>query len=245
MGTVEGGSNVVVDGLIYYLDSSNNKSYISGDTSWNDLSRLQVQSGSLINGITFSQTNYGSLVLDGINDYIGLPQITTNQTIGNYSFSVWFSFTNTITPSNVINFMIMEAQNTLLGGVDNYISLLGNTTVPGTNGRMLFQTFNPLSVLYSTTNTWVGGQWYNIVGTYDISTSKQSIYVNGILENFTTVPNCYFNTNTYFGLGAYTAPPTTWFFNGRISNFMVYNKTLSSEEIVKNYNTLKSRFDLK
>jgi hypothetical protein len=245
MGTVEGGSNVVVDGLIYYLDSSNVKSYISGDTSWNDLSRLQVQSGSLINGITFSQTNYGSLVLDGINDYIGLPQITTNQTIGNYSFSIWFSFTNTRNSSSTSNSMIMEAQNTLLGGVDNYLYALSNATASGTNGRMGFQTFNPLSILYTTTNTWVGGQWYNIVCTYDITTSRQSIYVNGVLENFITIANCYFNTNTYFSIGAYTAPPTTWFFNGRISNFMVYNKTLSSEEIVKNYNTLKSRFDLK
>jgi len=244
MGTVEGGSNVVVDGLIYYLDSSNDKSYISGDTSWNDLSKLQKQSGSLINGVTFSQTNYGSLVLDGINDYIELPQITTNQTIGNYSFSLWFSFTNTRNSSSTSNSMIMEAQNTILGGVDNYLYALSNATASGTNGRLGFQTFNPLSILYTTTNTWVGGQWYNIVCTYDITTSKQSIYVNGVLENFRTIANCYFNTNTYFSLGAYTTPPVTWFFNGRISNFMVYNKTLSSEDIIKNYNTLKYRFNL-
>jgi hypothetical protein len=197
--------------------------------------------GTLVNGPTFSSENGGSIVFDGIDDYIGLSQITANQTIGNYTISLWISFTNTITPSNVINFMLMEAQNTLLGGVDNYISLLGNTTVPGTNGRILFQTFNPLSVLYSTTNTWIGGQWYNIVGTYDISTSRQSIYVNGILEGSTTIANCYFNTNTYFNLGTYTVPPKQWFFNGKMANFMVYKKTLSSDEILQNYNTIKPK----
>ena len=99
-------------------------------------------------------------------------------------------------------------------------------------------------VLYTTTNTWVGGQWYNIMCTYDISTSKQSVYVNGVLENFTTVANCYFNTNTYFGIGAYTAPPRTWFFDGKISSFTVYNKTLTPQEILQNYNATKTRFSL-
>jgi hypothetical protein len=229
-----------LDSLIYYLDASNPRSYISGSTTWYDISRTGVN-GTLVNGPTFSSENGGSIVFDGIDDYIGLSQITANQTIGNYTISLWISFTNTITPSNVINFMLMEAQNTLLGGVDNYISLLGNTTVPGTNGRILFQTFNPLSVLYSTTNTWIGGQWYNIVGTYDISTSRQSIYVNGILEGSTTIANCYFNTNTYFNLGTYTVPPKQWFFNGKMANFMVYKKTLSSDEILQNYNTIKPK----
>lgn len=229
-----------LDSLIYYLDASNPRSYISGSTTWYDISRTGVN-GALVNGPTFSSENGGSIVFDGIDDYIGLSQITANQTIGNYTISLWISFTNTITPSNVINFMLMEAQNTLLGGVDNYISLIGNTTVPGTNGRILFQTFNPLSVLYSTTNTWIGGQWYNIVGTYDISTSRQSIYVNGILEGSTTIANCYFNTNTYFNLGTYTVPPKQWFFNGKMANFMVYKKTLSSDEILQNYNTIKPK----
>jgi hypothetical protein len=231
-----------LDSLIYYLDASNPKSYISGSTTWYDISRTGIN-GTLINGPTYNSSNGGSIVFDGVNDYVGLTQITTNQTIGNYTISLWVSFTNTITPSNVTNFMLMEAQNTLLGGVDNYISLLGNTTVPGTNGRMLFQTFNPLSVLYSTTNTWIGGQWYNIVGTYDISTSRQSIYVNGILEGSTTIANCYFNTNTYFNLGTYTNPPKQWFFNGKIANFMVYKKTLSDNEILQNYNTIKNKIN--
>lgn len=225
-----------LDSLIYYLDASNTKSYISGSTTWYDISRTGIN-GTLINGPTFNSSNGGSIVFDGSNDYVGLSQITTNQTIGNYTISLWVSFTNTITPSNVTNFMLMEAQNTLLGGVDNYIYLLSSTA-----GRIGYQMFNPLSTVYTTTNTWVGGSWYNVVISYDISTSKQSIYVNGVLENFTTIANCYFNTNTYFNLGTYTGPPKQWFFNGKISNFMIYKKTLSSDEILKNYNTIKGKF---
>jgi hypothetical protein len=231
---------IVTDGLVLYLDAANTKSYSSGLT-WSNLSKISI-SGSLINGPTFSSLNGGSIVFDGGDDYILLPQSTINQTVGNYSFSVWFSFTSTQTSVSTSNYMLMEAQNTLLGGVDNYLYKLSNASVPGTNGRIGFQTFNPLSILYTTTNSWIGGQWYNVTGTYDISTSKQSIYVNGILENFITVANCYFNTNTYFGLGAYTAPPRTWFFNGQMGTFLVYSKTLSDSEVLQNYNVMKTRF---
>lgn len=226
-----------LDSLIYYLDASNPKSYISGSTTWYDISRTGIN-GTLINGPTFNSSNGGSIVFGGVNDYVGLTQITTNQTIGNYTISLWISFTNTITPSNVTNFMLMEAQNLLLNGVDNYIYLLSSTA-----GRIGYQTFNPLSTVYTTTNTWVGGRWYNVVISYDISTSKQSIYVNGILEGSTTIASCYFNTNSYFNLGTYSAPTKQWFFNGKIANFMVYKKTLSDNEILQNYNAIKNKIN--
>jgi len=235
---------IVTDGLLLYLDAANTKSYISGSTVWLNMVNNNV-TGNLLNGPSYNSLNNGSIVFDGVDDYVFLPQITNNQTIGNYSFSIWVSFTNTINSTNTSNFMLMEAQNYVFNGVDTYLYLLSNSTIPGTNGRMGFQTFNPLSTVYTTTNNWVGGRWYNIVGTYDISTSRQSIYVNGVFENFVTIANCYFNTNTWFGLGAYTAnPPRIWFLNGRISNFMVHTKTLTPTEILNNYNTTKTRFGL-
>jgi len=238
MSTVDGSPNIIRDNLIYYLDGSNRYSYTSGSTVWDDLSKSQRTAGSLINGVSYSTTNKGVLVFDGINDYVALPQITTNQTEGKYSIELWISFANTITPSNAINYMIIEAQNLLLGGVDNYIYLLSSTA-----GRIGFQTFNPFVVTYTTTNNWVAGRWYNITGTYDISTSKLSLYVNGVLESFTTIANCYFNTNTYFSLGSYSAPAKSWFFNGSIASLKIYNKTLTDSEILENYNVNRYRFN--
>jgi hypothetical protein len=237
--------NIITDNLVLYLDAANPNSYVSGSTSWRDISRNGV-TGSLIGGSSYNALNGGAITFNGTNSYVLLPQSTPNQTYGNYSFSLWLNFTTTRTPASTSNFMIMEAQNLLLGGVDNYLYTLSNTTVPGLNGRMGFQTFNPLSTAYTTTNTWIGGQWYNIVCTYDISISRQSIYVNGILEGSATIANCYFNTNTFFGLGAYsdTVNPRQWYFNGKISNFIVYARTLSATEILQNYNATKTRFSL-
>ena len=39
MSTLSGGPNVVMDGLVLWLDAANTKSYVSGSTTWNDISR--------------------------------------------------------------------------------------------------------------------------------------------------------------------------------------------------------------
>lgn len=240
MQTLKQGPGIITDSLIYYLDASNPNSYVSGSTSWNNISNQTKGSGTLLSGVTFSQSNKGCLALDGVDDYIILPQITTNQTFGNYSLSVWFSPATTITSVISPNYMLMEAQNYVLNGVDNYIYILSSTS-----GRIGFQTFNPLAVTYSTTNYWEANKWYNVTGTYDITTSRLSLYVNGIRESFTTIANCYFNTNTFYGLGAYTAnPPRTWFFSGRFASHAVYTKTLSDDEVLQNYITFKQKFGL-
>ncbi len=42
---------VVTDGLVLYLDAANQYSYVSGSTSWNDISRGR-NNGTLVNGPT-------------------------------------------------------------------------------------------------------------------------------------------------------------------------------------------------
>ena len=67
---------IVIDGLVLYLDSSNTRSYISGGTSWNDLSK------SCNNGTVYGCSYDGSgVVFDGIkvggiySDYVILNSI--------------------------------------------------------------------------------------------------------------------------------------------------------------------------
>jgi len=60
---------IVTDGLVLYLDAANTKSFISGSTTWNDISKNK-NDGTLINGPTFNPNNMGSIVFDGLNDYV-------------------------------------------------------------------------------------------------------------------------------------------------------------------------------
>ena len=60
---------VVTEGLVLYLDAANTKSYVSGSTTWSDLSRSR-NNGTLVNGPTFNSSNGGFIRCDGTNDYI-------------------------------------------------------------------------------------------------------------------------------------------------------------------------------
>jgi hypothetical protein len=62
---------IVTDGLVLCLDAANRKSYSGSGNTWTDLSGLGTN-GTLTNGPTFSSGNGGSLVFDGINDYVSV-----------------------------------------------------------------------------------------------------------------------------------------------------------------------------
>ena len=83
--SVEGGPDIVTNGLVLYLDAANNRSIVSGSTTWFDLSR-NGNTGSLINGPTYSSANGGSIVFDGANDYVACGNLTT---LNNMSIGMW------------------------------------------------------------------------------------------------------------------------------------------------------------
>ena len=79
---------IVRDGLAFYLDAANTKSYPGSGTTWTDISG-KGNDGTLTNGPTFSSDNLGSIVFDGSNDHIGSIGTATDLGIreGSKSFS--------------------------------------------------------------------------------------------------------------------------------------------------------------
>ena len=69
----DGGENIVRDGLVLYLDAKYSYPGASGtnpDTyTWYDLSGNE-NNGELKNGVGYNAANGGSLVFDGVDDYI-------------------------------------------------------------------------------------------------------------------------------------------------------------------------------
>jgi hypothetical protein len=211
------GPNVVTDGLVLALDAANPRSYVSGSSTWNDLSENN-NSGSLINGPTFSSANGGSLVFNGSN-YITSSNNTNISGSQPRTLTAWCNFNNIASSvvcsigggSNNQLFEIQAFQSRLIGHwYGNYI-----------NG----------------TTTLVTGIWYYTTFTYDGTTAF--LYLNGTSQGSFTVTLS--TTNTVFKVGLQT---TNVNMNGYISSAQVYNRALSSKEVLQNYNALKSRFNL-
>jgi len=67
---------IVTNGLVLALDAGNTKSYVSGSTTWFDKSG-RGNNGTLVNGPTFNTGSLGSIVFDGVNDYVDSGNIST------------------------------------------------------------------------------------------------------------------------------------------------------------------------
>ena len=234
MSTLGGGVNIVKDGLVLYLDGSNTKSYVSGSTTWNDLTP-NLNNGTLINGPTFNSGNGGSIVFDGTNELVqgsGISNITA------FTISIWFKMTGPGSTGGVTN----TYYNSLFGinSGNRRILVATSTNVSITEGRILAQ-MGGSNYFSDATSLTVTNSWNNVV--YTFSSNVATIYINGIIQTTQSNSSVTFpDANIY--LGAYNNPITAYAMKGNISQSSIYNRSLSSSEVLQNYNATKSRFGL-
>jgi hypothetical protein len=226
---------MVLDGLLMYLDAGNTKSYISGSTTWNTLSKGSIN-GTLTNGPTFSSANGGSIVFDAIDDAVGIG-------VGNN----WFP----ISTSAVTFDVWVKSPGLVSGSIYNGIISLtyGLTLSLIPSGYVFFRVYDSsLLVINNLSSTGVNcydGKWHHIVGTNNGVTS--TIYIDGVFNISTSHPfyggtNPSWYSNTSICRIGEEVNNSDRFFNGNISIVKVYNKALSAQEVLQNYNATKSRY---
>jgi hypothetical protein len=188
--------------------------------------------GTLVNRTTYSGSNGGSLVFDGVDDYVAPTGLNDTFWQGNWTASFW------------VNFDTLNTVNT--GASDK--TLLQHGTPVTRQGLHLTQRNNCIRFgLYGddlqATTILSTGRWYNVVFTLNNTTFVKQNYLNGVIDNFHTGSGAYIGTgnNARIGGVALTFGLT---FDGFMSNCSFYNRVLTSTEIQQNYNATKSRFGL-
>ena len=219
---------IVTDGLVLCLDAANSKSIVSGSTTWTDLSR-GGNNGTLVNGPTFDSGSGGSIVFDGQNDYCNTTYFGgINE---NYTFSIWG-----LNPTNASSTYLTRGRDARGNGWSLGISNAGGqffaavvTTIPSTVQYTVFG------------GSFTSNTWYNITGVW-INGVGISLYINGIFIATTNTTSTSLRTSTDgWTLGSISS---TIFSNNKVANALVYNRALSSQEILQNYNATKGRFGL-
>lgn len=213
------------DGLIMYIDPANSASY-SG-TGLTVANLTSVSFGSLKNGVTFSTSNQGQFVFDGTNDHITytLSNITTILTI-----EMW---------ANIRKFHAGMPFGFSLYDVFMYAGGIG------------FNTGN--SDLYGITSAQVSGlgissNWAHYVFEMrsDVSYTNNKMYINGQLQSLSTILPGEFAANRNFNSGNMSI--NGWLINTSfkapmdLGNMRVYNRQLSSQEILDNFYAMKGRY---
>jgi hypothetical protein len=218
--------NIVMPGLVLYLDAGITQSYPGSGTTWTDLS-LSGNNGTLINGPTYISDNGGYLVFDGASDYVVKSNFSGLGSNPSYTMMTWMQFGNL----------------SIGGGIDTNIMWYGGETIRGAaaldqkankfcslhyGDDIVFNSFSPVL------NTS-----YHALMSYDNSSRVVKLYVNGVfIESGTHSGNLNITSQNLFIGGG----PRTW--TGKISTPQIYNRVLSDAEVLQNYNSQKGRFGL-
>ena len=217
--------NMITDGLIFYLDAANTKSYVGTGTSWNDISGFE-RNGTLTNGPTFSNSNSGTITLDGTNDFVSIV-----------------SFSLVITGGTFITWIRRN------GTQVDYSGLLYNRVSLGTG--LSVETSNRIGYSWNNeSNTW---GWNTNLTIPDLQLCMCAISVNstsavayicqssGISSATNSVSHGSATLETlrvgYDGL-------SNRYFKGNVSQGLIYNRDLSSTEIEQIFRTTKGRYGL-
>jgi len=212
---------------VLYLDAANNKSYPGSGTTWSDMTG-NGNNGALINGPTFNSGNGGIFVFDGVDDNVTIVDSNSLDITNNITVDCWFYPTTYRTDVYSINFL-KKYGGTSDANFQFYFDGIYSPyriKILATRGGV-WSTASPDSGVIPL------NQWCNVVWTYS---NGGRLYINGVSQG-NPVGSGNLSINSYnLVLGTYLI--------GNISLTKIYNKALTPQEILQNYNATKTRYGL-
>jgi hypothetical protein len=217
---------VVTSGLVVNYDASNATSYPGSGTTWSDLSGNNY-SATLVNGPTFSSANGGNIILDGSNDYIALPTSNILNTNADFTCDIAFNMLAGNSSRCVLDGIQVGALVIRATNVANYVSLVrGDQLELGNFGASSAISLNTPVVISLSLNK---------------ATTTFSLYKNGVFISTLNPGNQTFTT-TQPVLGKHLC--CFEITNESFYNFKWYNRQLTSEEVLQNFNAVKTKLEL-
>lgn len=214
-------NTIVTDGLTLQLDAANSLSYGGSGTTWYDLAGTS-QDITLVGSPTFTSGTPAYFTFNGSTQRgTGSGAVLTSTS---YTKSVWF-YLNATADNNLVSsdtgghYMYFGGGNKLYSGHSNWAGFPTN---------------------YPSTATFSLSTWYNAALTFN-TTDGMKLYINGTLDSSYTTIKTAFTGDGSTNIASYGAGNLL---NGRIAKVYCYNRSLTSTEVLQNYNTDKAQFGL-
>ena len=236
-----GGPNIVTDGLVFWLDAANNKSYISGSLIWNNLTK-GTNSCSFDNAAPgnlpgYSTSNGGEIIFNTTSSAQNSLGLSSNYPYPYHTFEIWVKSSG------------LGPGMTRVGlfGMD-YARLI--QILPGTPDSIQYTLASGSTALF---NVYASMPDMNIFDNayHQVvclrNSSSCEVYVDGIIKASQsagiTGPG-WDGLNQYSSLVARLGNnPNNLFYrlSGSIAIAKIYNRGLTRDEILQNYNATKGR----
>ena len=222
---------IVQSGLVLNLDAGVSSSYPGSGTTWTDLSG-NGNNGTLVNGVGYNSGNGGSLVFDGVNDYVSGSLGTLNAP---FTLEVFGKFNN----SSQVNYEYFGS----VGGfsADGMISISKiGTQDPNSSYHGFMYVYNGSGDAKKTNIDLRTTNYQHLVIVLLPSSPYIKLYKNGVEGSMVDALSAPINTNGNYRIGTWSN--NTWWLNGNISKVSIYNRALTATEITQNFNATKSRY---
>ncbi len=217
-------TSIVSSGLVFALDAGNTRSYSgSGNTAYGLINSIN---GTLVNGVGYTSTDFGSFYLDGTNDSISYASALMPSTSGPFTISLWVKRNRN---SNAFFEELASQWTSSTSWNAFFIGFYGNLVRFSDN-------WDNISVS-GAGNT---GVWMNLVGVHSVSNAY--IYLNGTLGATKGGTGL-----TYTGSGPFVIGrqgETAEYFQGNIGQVQIYNRALTAQEIAQNFNATRDRYGI-
>jgi hypothetical protein len=227
--------NIVKDGLIAYFDAENRKSYPGSGSTWFDLTNSGKDFS--LQGTDFAESPSRFEMIDNQGDHIISSSTDIMAGLGAFSIDIWMKID--ILPST--------------SGIFSY----ADDVAPGGNAVLIFKNTSSIqltinndlgTLIYASTNdNYHVGEYMNLAVTR--SGASFEFYINGASIGSSS---CYGSNVPSGGNGTLVLGQeqdtvgggfqTTQDLDGSFSSLKIYNKELTDEEILQNYNVMKGRF---
>jgi hypothetical protein len=229
----------ITSNLVLYYDPSNVSSYLGSGTTINDLSGNGLN-GSM-SGITFTSPYF---------TYNGTPsqvRVSDNPLLepgsGDWTMEVWV---NQTTSGNDVVLGKFDFGG-LAADVSYSIRTIG-TAYYAQFGSGIGSGGGPTGTLFvdSTRYTGTTNTWYQIVYVFkNVGTKTLETYINGssigsVIHNLASI----LNSTTPLYIGSYNGGEYSQWFDGKIGITRLYNTSLTSSQVLQNFNADKSKYGL-
>jgi len=218
--------------LVLHFDPSDASSYNGSGTTINDLS------GNGRHG-TMSNISYTSpyFTYNGSSSQISIADnALLEQTTDDWTVEIW-----------VNQSVITGSTRTLIAKTNG-----GNSEDWGyglrtiSNGNTYMEIGNGSTSVTSPTSTLSINTWYQVVGVLtNVASNSLALYINGSLigsnsHSFASIKN----TTSPLYIGSFNGGQFSQWLNGRVGITRMYNRALTSTEVLNNYNVDKSKYGL-
>lgn len=242
--------SIVTNGLVLCLDAANPKSYPGSGTLWRDLSG-KGNNGTLTNGPTYDSANSGGLVFDGVNDFVAIPGAATTTFLGwtplgsvglsTMSIEIWFKstdaqgylYTKPWNGAGGYNIIIDRSAFSLAPIIANY-SHGSSISYPsplndGKIHQLICWADSTNLGYYIDGNKAAGSSPHGFVSDNPAGASNSN--VDGVIMSL-------------YPYGEGWAGNTGFSVLGTVYSFKIYQRILSSVEVVQNFNALRGRYGI-